>query len=51
MEEIKKKVEELWELVKEVPQECKGDTLAARVNRMQYMKIRSGISSLLLEIR
>ena len=49
MNEIEKKLLELWELLKEVPQECKGMEPSAYENRRRWMKIRSTVHELIGE--
>lgn len=46
-ENIYNKILELWNLVKEVPQECKGNSEEASKNRRTWMHIRSTIHQLL----
>lgn len=46
MTDIKKKIHELHELIQTVPQNCKGESEEAKVNRRIYMKLRSHISDL-----
>ncbi len=49
MNEIEKKLCELWETIQNVgiPSECKGQTQEAKENRWRYMKIRTNIAELI----
>lgn len=47
MNEIYNKILELWDTVKEIPEECKGNSEEARKNRSAYMYIRSTIHQLI----
>ena len=47
MNEIYHKILELWNIVKEMPEECKGNSEEAHKNRGAYMYIRSTIHQLI----
>lgn len=47
MNELYNKILELWNIVKEIPEECKGDSEEARKNRSAYMHIRTTIHQLI----
>ena len=46
-EKIKVKLLELQEMLSEIPQDCKGDSEDACVNRRKYMAIKSIIRDLI----
>ena len=45
---VQTKILELWELVKEIPEDCKGPSEEAHKNRCTWMKMLTTIHSLLL---
>ena len=49
MNEIEKKIEELWKFIEWVgiPQECKGRGIEAHKNRVRWQNIRANISELI----
>lgn len=47
MNEIENKLLELWELLKKIPNECKGENLDAHNNRVRFLHIRSTIHLLI----
>ena len=47
MNEIYDKLFELWELLKDVPQECKGDSPETSKNRREWLHIRSTVHQLI----
>ncbi|MBR1620746.1 MAG: hypothetical protein IJ669_01330 [Prevotella sp.] len=46
-EKIKIKLIEIQEMMSEIPQDCKGNSANARINRQKYMAIKSKINNLL----
>lgn len=46
-EKIKKKLLEIQEMMEGIPQDCKGNSEDARINRRKYMAIKSRINDLL----
>ena len=50
MDRIENKLKELWDLVKVIPNECKGDWGDAPIRRHTYMKISSSIRDLMDDI-
>ena len=44
---IKEKLLEIQEMMREIPQNCKGDSDMARYNRRKYMKVKHGIYELI----
>lgn len=46
-EKIKKKLLEIQEMMKEIPQDCKGNSEDARVRRRKYMGVKSMIRDLI----
>lgn len=46
MEEIHEKILELWNLLQNIPPECKGDSIEATKNRRAYMHVRYVIHQL-----
>ena len=49
MNEIEHKLEELWSLLQNIPQECKGDENSK--NRHRFLRIRTAIHGLIDEKR
>ena len=49
MEEMYAKILELWNVVKKVPEECKGNSKEASKNRRAWMYVRSTIYPLIRE--
>lgn len=47
MVELYNKILELWNMVKEVPEECKGNSEEAYRNRRAWMHVRSTIYQLI----
>ena len=45
--EVQSKVLDLWNLVKEVPEDCKGSSEEAYKNRRIWMKLRTTIHNLI----
>ena len=46
-EKIKIKLLEIQEMIAGIPQDCKGNSEGARINRHKYMAIKSKINDLL----
>ena len=46
-DKVQTKLFELWELVKEVPEDCKGPSEEAYKNRRTWMKMRTTIHNLI----
>lgn len=46
MDEIRKKLEELYDLLKTIPNECKG--VGNEANRRKYMRVKSDVHELLI---
>lgn len=47
LNELHSKILELWEIVKEIPEDCKGSSEEAHKKRSAYMHIRSTIHQLI----
>lgn len=47
MNEIYNKILELWNMIKEIPEECKGNSEEAHKNRSAWMHVRSIIHQLI----
>lgn len=47
MNEMYNKILELWNMLKEVPEECKGNSEEASKNRRAWMHVRSTIHQLI----
>ena len=46
-EKIRTKLLEIQEMMSEIPQDCKGNSEDAHVNRHKYMKIKTKINDIL----
>ena len=46
-EKIKSKILKVQELMSEIPQDCKGNSVEARCNRRKFIKIKSMVSDLI----
>lgn len=46
-EKIRTKLLEIQEIMSEIPQDCKGNSEEARVNRLKYMTIKARINNIL----
>lgn len=46
-EKIKLHLLEIQEMLKEIPQDCKGNSEDARVNRRKYMSVKSMVRDLI----
>lgn len=46
-EKIKEKLLEIQEMMSEIPQDCKGNSEDARLNRRKYMAVKSMIRDLI----
>lgn len=47
---IKAKLEEIQEILKPIPEECKGASLKASINRNKYIRIKFTVNNLLEEL-